>query len=96
MACETASDLSCIGGNKSQTQQVMKHLYNREEGIQAVQVSASRLHRHADDGQGRESRHHSGQVGCAACPGNDHLRSRSPADAHRSTPQEQGVLPVAR
>ena len=81
MACETASDLSCIGGDKYQTQQVTKHLYDREEGVQAIQVGSSRLDRHADDGQGRESRHHSGQVGCAARPGNDHLRSRSPNDA---------------
>ena len=78
MACETAWDLSCIGGDENQTQQVTKHLYNREEGVKAVQVGSSRLHRHADDGQGRESCHHSGQVGCATRPSNDHLRSRSP------------------
>ena len=61
-----------------QTQQVTKHLYDGEEGVKAVEVGASWLHRHADDGQGRESRHHAGQVGCAARPCNNHLRSRSP------------------
>ena len=57
---------------------VATHLHNGEEGVEAVQVGSSRLHRHADDWQGRESRRHSGQMGCAARPGNDHLRSPSP------------------
>ena len=51
------------------------HLHDGEEGVQAIQVGASWLHRHANDWQGRERCDHAGQVCCAPCSSDDHLHT---------------------
>ncbi len=50
------------------------YLHNGQEGVKAIQMSASGLHWHANDWQGREGCHHPWQVRCSPCSSYDHLR----------------------
>ena len=49
------------------------HLYNGEQGVETLQCLG--FNRHADDGQGREARDHSGKMRCAARAGDDDAQS---------------------